>query len=221
MGSSRTEETGSAIIYILIAIALLAALTASMMDSPSQQTQSQNRMKTLTEVKSQIDLIRAAVEQCVLVNPGGDITINQGTTTDPGANHRYPLKPNSTHFTGATIVPTAGRLVRNIRCPGNPGDNKNHALIFGGSSGKFLPPAPNLFEDWQWYNGTDGVFFWTATEKTDAYLSSALEKLNEEFGAGETDIVDASAGDINLDVAGTVKCLDDFTCFRVWVIDAR
>ena len=218
----QSTQKGSAIIYILIAIALLAALTASLLDSPSQQTQSQNRMKTLAEVKSQIDLIRAAVDQCVLVNQKGDVTIDVGASAmDEGAKTRYPIRPDSDHYNGATIGAAGDRLVRNIRCPGNPGDDQNHAMIFSGTSAKFLPPPPALFEDWQWYNGLDGIFFWTETSKTDAFLSSAMEKLDDEFSECEADIIDASAGAVDMvsdTGSNSFSCPSGNQCFRVWVI---
>jgi hypothetical protein len=221
MKQTYTTQNGSAIIYILIAIALLAALTASLMDSPSQQTQSTNRMKTLAEVKGQVDLIRSSVEGCVLKNPGGDINIpNASSEAEEGADHRYPIRPNSPYYDAApaaTIGAASDRAVRNIRCPGNPGDDKNHAMMFSGASGKFLPPAPTLFEDWQWYNGNDGVFFWTQTDKTDNFLTSALEKLDDEFGECEADVIDATGGAEALDSGSSIECPNTYTCFRVWL----
>ncbi len=219
----KNTEKGSAIIYILIAIALLAALTTSLLDLPSQQTQSQNRMKTLAEVKSQIDLIRAAVDECVLMNPGGDINIPNGSGgNEDGASHKYPIRPNSPYYDSspaATIGAASNQNVENIRCPGNPGDDKNHASIFSGRSAKFLPPAPSLFDDWQWYNGIDGVYFWTSTSNTDAFLNSAIEKLDDEYGECEADIIDAtSGGAINLNSVGSLACASGAKCFRVWII---
>lgn len=213
-----SKQNGSAIIYILIAIALLAALTTSLMSSPSQQTQSQNRMKTLAEIKSQIDLIRASIEECVLMNPGGDNTIDTTAgAMDEGASIRYPIRPDSDHLPAA--IRESDRLVRHLRCPGNPGDDPNHAAMFAGESGKYLPPAPSLFEDWQWYNGKDGIFFWTETSNTDAFIRSALEKLDQEYGQCEADIIDATGGSVSLESGtSTVSCSSNHVCFRVWVV---
>ncbi len=211
----RRTERGSALVYILIAIALLAAITIAFMDPSSQQTQSQGTFRTVSDITSQADFIRSAVQECILLHPGGDATIdNTGAGTDPGADKRYPLPPNSTHLTS----PDANRQVRNIRCPGNPGDDPNHTDIFAAGGGKFLPPAPPLFGEWQWYNGEDGVFFWIATDKSDAYLQSALDKLNEAFAPCEADKITTSGSNVALDNDGTVTCPSGSTCFRVWMI---
>lgn len=210
----KAGEQGSALIYILIAIALLALLTVSFMQPSSQQTQSQNTFKLVSELQSQVEFIRSAVQECVIAHYKGDATIdNTGGGSDPGADKRYPLKPNSTHF----AAPAADRKVSGIRCPGDPGDNANHADIFSASSGKFLPPPPNLFDDWQWYNGDDGVFFWVSTDKSDAFIHTALDKLEQGFAACEADQIDATGGAKNLDSDATVTCANTKICFRVWM----
>jgi hypothetical protein len=220
----RASEKGSALIYILIAIALLAVLTLTFMEPSSQQTSSQNTFKAITELQGQVDTIRAAVQECVLSYPKGDNTIvtTGGGATDPGARKNWPINPNSDHYATATPGQSGDRLVRNLRCPGNnPGgaDVDDHEPIFAGSSGKFLPPAPDLFEDWEYYNGNDGVFFWTSTSKTDAFLSTALDKLDDNFSECEADVIDAVGGAEELDSDGDVECPAGSVCFRVRMIN--
>lgn len=233
--SQRRGEQGSALIYILIAIALLAALTVSFMQPSSTQSQNNSAFKTVSELQSQIDFIRSTVLECYLSYPTGDNTIDSaGTlgTMDLGADRRYPIRPDSDHFTGSTIAgPTATRLVRDLRCPGNPGDDPNagdsvatpgnainHAPIFGGSTGKFLQPPPALFGEWQWYNGEDGVFFWTTTDKSDAFIATAMSKVEEVYSDCEADQIDARSGAKDLDEAGTVSCPAGSRCLRAWLI---
>ena len=218
----QKTETGSALIYILIAIALLAALTIAFMDSSGQQTQNQNTFRTQSDLEQQVDFIRSAVQECVLTHSRGDNTIvtTGGGATDAGANRAYPIKPNSTHFTGATIGAAANRNVANIRCPGDPGDDQNHAMIFGGTSGKFFPATPSLFNDWQWYNGDDGVFFWISTTKSDAFLKTALEKLDAKYADCEASYIDATGGavDMDFDSPDQATCAAGSLCFRVFMI---
>ena len=210
------QERGSALVYILIAIALLAALTVTFMKPSSQQTSSQGSFRTIANVKNQVDTIMAAVQSCLLTYRKGDALINVTVPgSDPNARKNLPIKPNSTHYTGATIGATVGRLVKDIRCPGNPGNNdNNHAHIFGRTSGKTLPPIPALFEDWQYYNGKDGVFFWIKTNKTDAFINTALQKLDDQYDECEADIVDATAAAKDLDSLSEVTCEVGYKCFR-------
>lgn len=216
-GYRLENQNGSALIYILIAIALLAALTFTFMEPSSQQTSSQGSVRTQTELESQIYTIRSAVQECVLSYRKGDSGIdNTSSGSDPYARRNYPIKPNSTHFSSATIPPTAGRLVKDIRCPGDPGGNdKNHVKIFGSTSGKFLPAPPDLFEDWEYYNGRDGVFFWTKTNKSDSFLTTAMQKLDDKMGECEADVVDATGAAVDLDSDGDTQCSSGYTCFRV------
>ncbi|MGZ9109085.1 MAG: hypothetical protein ACXW4B_09725 [Micavibrio sp.] len=223
-----SSQRGSALVYILIAIALLAALTVSFMEPSGQQTQSQNTFKLTSELESQIEFIRTNVQECVVLHSGGDSGIDHTTGAPPlaysiGANKAFPLDPRSTRLTTPSTEPNA--LVRELRCPGNPGDdpvtqtpNPNHQPIFAGSSGKFMPPPPALFGEWQWYNGLDGVFFWIASDNTDAYITTALDKLDDQFGECEADVITAGGSAVALDNAADVLCPANSTCFRLWMI---
>jgi hypothetical protein len=219
-------ERGSALIYILIAIALLAALTVAFMEPSSQQGTSQNTFKTVSEISSQVEFIRSAVQECVLSFPAGDddISTNATAPAEPNANEAYPINPMSGRYSGATIPSAANRNVSGLRCPGNPGNNdQNHTPIFTGASGKFMPPPPPLFGPWKWYNNADGVFFWIETDKSDAYLKTALEKLDAEYDECEVDFLDASPSGTNADMALTTdeadaKCPSGSLCFRVHMI---
>lgn len=219
----RKRERGSALVYILIAIALLAALTLSFMEPSGQQTQSQNTFKTISEIESQVEYIRTAIQECAILYDNGDNTIAVGPTgSDPGANIRFPIKPTSSHFNGLTppANEAADDYVEYLRCPGNPvsaGTPNNHKRIFTAETGKFLPPPPPLFEKWEYYNGDDGIFFWTHTTKSDSYLQTALAKLEEKFGKCEADTIVAGGSAVDLDTDGSVECPANSTCFRVWM----
>ena len=220
--SKRIFETGSALVYILIAIALLAALTASFMRPSSQQTTAQGSFNATVELRSQIDFINSSIQECILNYPSGDRGPS-GTSGLVGTlNIPYPINPTDTYFT----TPAPNDNLEFIRCPGNPGNTNDHARIFGGTSGKFLPPPVNLFEDWEYYSGTDGVFFFTRTDKTDAFLQTAMEKLDDDFSECQADVIDANDGEVELTSTATAddpKCKQDAsgtrgTCFRVWII---
>lgn len=214
----RKRERGSALVYILIAIALLAALTVTFMEPSSQQTSSQSGFRTATAIQSQVDLIRSAIQECVLRYGRGDNSIpNLATEIEEGANKIYPINPNSTHLPVA--FRSGNRNVSGLRCPGNnPGgaNEDEHAPIW--TNGKFMPEPPDLFEDWQYYNGNDGVFFWTRTTKSDSFLTAALQKLDDNYSECEADIIDATGGAVDLDNDSLVNCPNGNTCFRIWMI---
>lgn len=210
-------EHGSAFVYILIAIALLAALTTSFMRPSSQQTTAQQSFKTISNLKSQIEFIRSTIQQCVISNPDGDRGANGSSGLIGTSNTPYPINPSSTYLAS----PDANDQLQHIRCPGDPGTSNDHADIFTGRTGKFLPPPPDLFEDWIYNNNADGVFIYNSTDKTDAFLDTALQKLDDEFSECEADIIDATAGDIELTSTATAsdpECPSGSKCFRLWLV---
>lgn len=221
LSQQKSKETGSALIYILIAIALLAALTFTFMEPSSQQGSSQGSFKSLSAIEAQVNTIRSAIQECVLSYPKGDKTIDATAGgSDPYAKKMYPINPDSTHYTAATPGRAGNKLVKNIRCPGNnPGgvNVKDHALIFSDQSGRFLPPPPDLFNDWVYYNGRDGVYFYTYTNKTDAFLETALLKLDEKFSECEADVIESGGAAKDIDSDGVQTCAANNLCFRVRV----
>lgn len=219
-------QRGSVLIYILVAVALLAALTVSLMDSSGQQSQSQNASGLVSEIDGQIGLISAALSECVLSHPNQDSEL----TATEQKNAPYPINPADSYFDTQNADPgsDANNNVANIRCPGNPGgdgsNNQDHARIFGGSSGKFMPPHPALFGDWDYYNGADGVAITIASDKTDPYIADALAKLNDKYAQCEAEIIDRrSLGALNITsdtigAAGPRQCGAGEICFRYWII---
>ncbi len=222
--SSTTR--GSALIYILIAVALLAALTVSLMEPSNQQAQSQNVTNVVSEIESQVGFVSSTIQECVLsyADQDSELTVTQQRNTP------YPINPRDPYFNAQSATPgsAANNNVEFIRCPGNPGGsgstNQNHARMFGSTSGKFLPPPPNLFTPWQYYNGTDGVFVFTSTDKTDAYLQAALARLNDNYSPCEAEAINATGGVVNLSTdttpgdSGVRTCPAGSRCFRYWII---
>lgn len=225
--NNDNSRRGSALIYILIAVALLAALTVSLMDSSSQQSQSQSATSLVTDVSGQISFISSAISECVLEHPDQDA----GLTTTQQKNAPYPINPVDPYFTAqsATIGSDTDNTVKNLRCPGNPGgsgsNKQNHARIFGGSSGKFLPPPPALFTDWTYYNGADGIYIMTTTDKTDPFITSSMSKLDAKYSNCEGEVIDRRGQSDKIITSDTTpgdsaarKCPAGSLCFRYWII---
>jgi len=202
---TRIRQTGSALIYILIAIALIAALTAVFMQPAGQQTQTQNTFKLAAEMNGQVQMIRAAIQDCILQYPEGD-----------GAHGTYPLEPDDAYLAS----PAADKNILGLRCPGNnPGspNQNNHGAIFGGATGRFVPAVSPLFDPWTYRSGTgmlidgqsvSGIMFQTSTAASDSYLAEARQKVDSQFTACEADYI---VGD------DTNGCASGRKCLRIWV----
>lgn len=218
---------GSALIYILIAVSLLAALTVSLMEPSGQQTQSQSSTSMVTDISGQVSFISSAVAECILSHPDQDSEL----TTTQQKNPPYPINPSDPYFNSQSADPlsAADDTVKWIRCPGSPGGsgttNQNHARIFGGASGKFLPPAPAMFTDWTYYNGADGVYIMTRTTKTDPFITSSMTKLDAKYSNCEGEVIDRrSLGALSITTdstpgsGGVRTCPAGSLCFRYWIV---
>lgn len=210
------SQRGSVLIYILIAIALIGALTAVFMQPASQQNRSQNSFRLAAELNGQVNLIRAAVQDCLLQFPEGDSSI-----VEVGYHTPYPMNPNSTHLPDASpVIRAANRNAEFLRCPGNnPGGaaRVQHREIFGAASGRFMPQPPALVDAWTYYNGTgntvegvtlSGVYFETGSSASDAYVGEAMQRVAEQYGACEAQYI---AGN------GSNGCASGRQCLRVWM----
>lgn len=227
MKKNDQHSNGSALIYILIAVALLAALTVSLMEPSSQQTQSQSSTSMVTDIAGQISFVSSAISECILTYPDQDSEL----TVTEQKNAPYPINPKDPYFTTQSATPAsdADDFAKNIRCPGNPGGagptNQNHARIFGGSSGKFMPAKPAMFNDWTYYNGADGIFLMTTTTKTDPFITSSMTKLDAKYSNCESEVIDRrSLGALNITTdttpgdGGVRTCPAGSLCFRYWII---
>lgn len=208
---------GSALIYILVAIALLAGLTATFMGSSNQNQSAERTFDLVTKLGAQIQTIRSAVQECVLTYPDGDKTMPAAPATVGGVAvvRPYPLSPSNNYLASHA----ANSFAHFVRCPGNPGNSNNHEPIFN-NSGKYFPRLIEGFNNWRYYNGVDGVYISIANNKTDAYIATALQKLDDQFAECEADIVDAMTPNANVNMTsdGSVFCAAGFKCFRVWLV---
>jgi hypothetical protein len=216
-----SSQRGSAMIYILIAIALIAILMSTLSDDDGGTgSQAQKGTKLISEISSQVDYINAAIQECILNHSKPDAKL----TSTYQKNAPYPLNANSAYYTAmsATPGPAADQLIAGIRCAGNPGgadpNSQNHAPIFTNKTGRFAPVVPEPMTSWKYFNGTEGVFFWTETSKQDAYILPALQKLDAKFSGCETDlIVNSSGGAVSINSGGNT-CSGNSICFRYWII---
>lgn len=212
-----SSQKGGALLYILIAVGLLAALTTTFIQPGGQSSRTQNAFKLASELTSQSRVIRSGIQDCILRYPEGDNGITETGYIDP-----YPLNPDSTDSeyedSSNNAYTVANKNVSNVRCPG-----ANYEIIFGGSGifTSFLPPAPTLMEEWQYFNGNatggsqiygmnfEGVFYEIKSDKSDPFIAESMQKVDGLMSSCE---VDYTVGD------GTNGCENNHQCLRFWII---
>ncbi len=216
-----SPQRGGALIYILIAIALLAALTTTFMGSGGQQSRTQNSFKLASELNSQARVIRSGIQDCILRFPQGDNAI-----VETGYIAPYPINPDSADagyaagLTALSVATPTTKEASELRCPG-----ASYAQIFSGAGqfSSFLPTAPSLMEDWTYFNGGagtgnevtalgqdfDGVYFQIRSDKSDPFIGESMQKIDDSMAACE---VNYTVGD------DTNGCEDGFQCLRFWII---
>lgn len=211
------RESGAALLYIFMAIGLMAILTASMVNTSATSSRPQQAQRLAATLESQITYIRSAILECVQSYPAGDPTVNSSSTTDPGYNNPYPVRPESAHFTGSTLGRATNNSIDELRCPGNPGIDNNHTPLFKGVGGRFSPILPEVLSDmWRYTNvnatylgkNLDGVSIGFITNKTDAYIKDAMQTLANKYDSCEAEYV---VGD------GTNGCATGDFCFVYWL----
>ena len=211
--NKASPQKGGALIYILIAIALLAALTSTFVGGGGQSSRTQNAFKLAQELNSQGRVIRSAIQDCVLRYPQGDA----GDISEANYNNPYPLNPSSTEFTTAA----ANDNIENLKCPGTSEavGVDDHLNIFSGTGefSGYLPTTPDLMEPWTYFNGDatvaglrmDGVYFQITSTKNDPFIAESMTKIDGLLASCEVDYI---VGD------GTNSCASNTQCLRYWII---
>jgi hypothetical protein len=215
--NNSSFQKGSALIYILIGIALIGTLTATMLNGSNQSAASQKSFQLAHKLEADIKFIEAAIQECIINYPDGDPTVNSGPITDAGYIAPYPLHTDSDHFIGSTLGKTTISLVSKIRCPGDPGLDNNHAPIFDPAKGMFFPKPASNMGDWGYFNmaglvqgeNVDGVYIQIPTAKSDMYIRDAMMKLENKYPDCKLDYI---VGD------GTNGCVNDRYCIRYWLV---
>lgn len=199
------ESSGSVMLYILLAIVLLAALTFFFTRDSRDNIGTQVANRNAQELYVQSNLIRSAITECTLTHPegAGDIAGSGTPTSADGVidandnpNNPYPLNPyraattyDATKFTPATFSPAlasaADNTVRNLSClipPVPPAAAATQQPIFqgAGAQGRFLPQPPNGWPEWKYMNDATGVSI-SITPPGDATSQAAASLLAAKF----------------------------------------
>lgn len=193
---SETER-GNALLYVLLAVGLLGALTYFYAEDSRENYSSQAAISISENLYAQANMIKSAVVQCTLEYPAGAVLngniVNNPATDNP--NTPYPIAPSSALNASRQlgnppvsdpIAAAANDQVRNLTCIGAP---SSLAFMFTGANnqGRYLPPIPSDFTDWVYGNdltsgpsGKGGVYIQT-TGNGDAASVSALQRLIAKY----------------------------------------
>jgi hypothetical protein len=211
------EQQGNALLYVLLAVGLLAALTFTYVKDSRENYASQSAVQIEETLYSQINMIKSAVVECTAEYPGGGEDSTGNINGSPNPNMPYPLAPSSalnlfaTYYNGTTYVSTgctssgsaagcipqespAHDYVTDLYCIGAP---LGAAGMFSGSSnqGRFLPSPPGGFNPWVYksdttFGGSGGVYVQiSCTAATcDAASGIALTRLLAQFTSKQASI---------------------------------
>lgn len=200
--SGRARQSGSVLVYVFVAIGLLAALTYSFTKDSRSGVAAHTANRVAQELYVQANLIRSAILECTLSYPGGggDLDGDADIDADDNPNTPYPLQPDNA-LVPDPPGPVAGNAVHDVVCLKSSTETEN---IFQGvnNRGRFLPLPPAGFGAWTYTShATDGVYVEIETTGVaSATEAQALDRLVNKFAACQA----------------SVSC--GATCtFRVWV----
>ena len=147
-----STQRGSAVFYVLIAIAMLGMLTFAFMNDSGTNTVKQNAYQISEQLYNQFNTINSAVLQCILEYPkgGGDLDGNSYVDANDNNHRPYPLTPSNANNPGGAA---ADDQARNMKCPGSG----NGIFQGSGNIGTYLPPPPSEFSEWEYFNTASGV----------------------------------------------------------------
>ncbi len=100
---------GNALLYVLLAVGLLAALSYSYVKDSRENYASQSAVQIAETLYSQVNMIKGAIVQCALEYPGGGGDMNKDGVIDTNDNHNnpYPLNPSDANNLNVAITAPA------------------------------------------------------------------------------------------------------------------
>ena len=115
----RPHHAGSVITYVLIMIFLVGLLTMSVTEGPKRSPTSQKLDNLVISLQSDLDLIEAAINDCVLVHPGV-IDIDGDGDTDTTDNPNAPFPIRYTTAAGYDLGTSVFGNITDTICPSTP-----------------------------------------------------------------------------------------------------
>ncbi len=164
LNKRKKSESGNVLIYIFVAVALLAGLTMALTSGGGDQAISTSAFRITDNLRSQAQGIRSAVLECVLRYPSAGYP----TVSSPGT----PENAGS------------------IQCVPNDGVTPAFDL-FGGTLGHFIPQPVRPFNEWLYDNsGTGTVYIRIETPVSfadDPAVISGIRNMVTQYTANEVE----------------------------------
>ncbi len=193
-------QQGNALLYVLLAVGLLAALTFYFVQDSNENYATQDAIHISEELYAQVNTIRSAISECTLDYPNGGPDVNGDglISSSENPNNPYPIDPLSPNVTYETagcsktsnaancIIASTNDDVGNLSCPGA---GIGYEWLFSGTNnqGRYLPPTPNGFSAWTYSNTSSGVSI-SITAPSDVAANDALTRLLSKFTSGQASI---------------------------------
>lgn len=209
--SSRRSESGSIIIYILIAIFLTGLLVAAMTTGAKKSASSGQVMEAFQYLQSDIKTVQQSVNECMEVyskpvDRNGDGTID--ATDNP--NPPFPMYcADSTCALSSLSSGTGGTPVANIGCPGAPdgqrvifGKNVNNNFKLLGNTSAYTTTFFNT--------AAEGVFIRITPSAGSSVWSETLTRLDGAFSKCAASAVVANPDPLGFDCSSG--------CFYYWIV---
>ncbi len=133
-----SSESGSIIVYIFAAIAIFGVLTFTLTSGTKESVTAADIQKTSSLIKSDLELIQNAIQECVLMYPDPiDLNSDGNINTTDNPNPPYPLYPATPPATLPLNYGTPSEVIENIVCPGQYVIDDT-TKIFDGDIGRFF-----------------------------------------------------------------------------------
>lgn len=192
---NKQTERGSIVIYLIIALVLMATLVVFITQGTKKGPQAQQLDETSQYLESDLGVISAAINDCVLtysraVDVDGDG--DKDTTDNPNAP--FPLY-------GDLSSGGAGDDIMAIKCPGAPASKQ---IIFDNSPGRnFRLLSGSDYTVTYFTDGTEGVKITISRSSTSDIWLEAIDRLNTKLSTCQAEV----------DTAG--GCADG--CLNYWI----
>lgn len=177
MKRKKSRESGSIIVYIMIAIFLMGVLIFAATGGPKKNVQTQQLDEAGIIFDADIKTVENGIADCVLNHPHPtDVDGNGVINATDNANPPFPV------YGDLSTGGTTGDAITDIKCPGASG----HPVIFNdldvGRSFRALKDT-TLYTTTYVSDATEGVYISIVRSSANALWDETISRLNNKYSA--------------------------------------